>query len=92
MRNRVISGFLAALMIGGTVVSSSTPAAAWCRWGRCGGWGWGGPVAAGVVAGTVVGAAAAAAARPYPYYAPGGYYACPPGYHFGPRGSACWLN
>lgn len=91
MRNRFVAGLVAALTIGGTVAASTSPAAAWCRWGGCG---WGGPVAAGIVAGSVLGAAAVAAPRPYPYpyYRPGGYFVCPPGYHFGPQGRACWAN
>ena len=84
-----LAGSVLGLTIGATMVASITPAAAWCRWGGCG---WGGPVAAGVVAGTALGVAAATAARPYPYYAPGGYYACPPGYHLGRQGRACWAN
>ena len=89
-RQKLLAGSVLALTIGATTLNFITPAAAWCRWGRCG-WGWGGPVAAGIVAGTAVGVAAAAA-RPYPYYAPGGYYVCPPGYHLGRYGRACWAN
>ena len=88
----------------GTTAATVQPAAAWCRFGRCGfgyrgGYYRGGiglPLAAGIVAGTVVGAAAVAAAGPRPYgygYGrPGGYYACPPGYHWGPDGRACYAN
>lgn len=77
-----------------------------CGFGWRGGYGWRGygygpgAVAAGVLAGAAVGTAvgAAAAAGPGPYYGrgygpgPGGYYACPPGYHFGPGGRSCFAN
>ena len=90
---------LIALTLAGTTAATVQPADAWCRFGRCG-WGWRGGifgpvVAAGVVAGAAVGTAAAVAGgRPYGYgygygYGrPGGYFACPPGYHFGPGGRA----
>lgn len=99
-RNRVLAGAVVAATLAGTAAVSVTPAAAWCRWGGCG-FGWGAPLAAGVVAGTVAGAALA---RPYPAYAypayaypppyvrPGGYFVCPRGYHFGPGGRACFAN
>ena len=97
-----------ALTLAGTMAATVQPASAWCRFGRCGfgyrgGFYRGGiglPLAAGIVAGTVVGAAAVAAAGPRPYgygYGPGygrpgGYYACPPGYHFGQGGQSCFAN
>lgn len=99
-----------ALTLAGTTAATVQPAAAWCRFGRCGfgGYGWRGgyyrggfgvPLAAGLVAGAVVGTAAVAAgARPYGYgygygYGrPGGYFACPAGYHFGPGGRSCFAN
>ena len=70
-----------AVTLVGTTAATMTPAAAWCRFGRCGwgGYGWrggwrgygvGGAVAAGVLAGAAVGTAAAVAAggpRPYGY-------------------------
>ena len=53
----------------------------WCRWGRCGGygygwhrgWGWGAPVVGGLAAGAIVGGALAAPYYAGPYY-PGPYY------------------
>ncbi len=90
-----------ALTLVGTTAATVQPADAWCRF-RCGGWrgyGWGpGAVVAGVIAGAAVGTAAAVAGGPRPYgygygYGrPGGYYACPPGYHWGPGGRACYAN
>ena len=80
-----------AVTLSTAVIASVTPAAAWCRWGGCG-WGWRGPVAAGVVAGAIVGGAVVAAtAGPRPY-AQGGRFVCPPGYHWGPQGRACWSD
>ena len=92
MRHKLFSGAVAALTIAGTIAATTSPAAAWCRWGGCG-WGWNGPgpVVAGVIAGTAI--AAATVPRPYSYaYRSGGYLTCPPGYHFGPQGRACWSN
>ena len=88
MRQKLFSGAIAALTITGTIAATTSPAAAWCRWGGCG-WGGPGPVVAGVIAGTAI--AAAVAPRTYPYaYRPA--VTCPPGYHFGPQGRACWSN
>jgi hypothetical protein len=73
-----------AIAVGATAVSlaafaivGATPAsAAWH-----GGWGWGAPVAAGIIGGAVVGAAVAGAYAPY-YYGPPVAYAAP----------ACWFQ
>ena len=68
---KTITASLAALTLGGAVLSTTTtPAAAWGY--RHGGWGWGGPaIAAGVIGGLALGAAAAGS-----YGYGGGYYAC----------------
>jgi len=67
----------------------------WGGWGWRGyGWGWrrpnyGGAIAAGAIAGGILGLAAASA-YPYGYYGPGpgyGYYAYDPYYYDAPR---CW--
>jgi hypothetical protein len=80
-----------AVAMTGTFVATTAPASAWwCRWG-CGP----GPVAAGVLGGLVVGSMiGAAAAAPHPVYGPPPAWraACPPGYHLGPQGRACWPN
>ena len=59
---KIITATIAASVLGLSVASTATPAAAWCKFG-CGGWGggWGGPVAAGVVGGLALGAIAASA-------------------------------
>jgi hypothetical protein len=73
LRKTLIAG-LAALTLTAGVATSSAPAAAWYR----GGYGWGAPVAAGVIGGLAAGAIIGSAARPYygyPAYAPeGGCY------------------
>jgi hypothetical protein len=68
---------LAALTLGLSITSVSTPAEARWRGGYYrGGWGWGGPVAAGVIGGLALGGLAAAATYPgYPGYYPYGPYA-----------------
>lgn len=61
---------LAALTLGTATMASTTPAAAWWRYG------WGAPVAAGVIGGLAAGAIIGSAARPYGYG---------PAYAYGPR-------
>lgn len=71
VKNTVAAG-LAALTLGTATISTSTPAAAWYRYG------WGAPVAAGVIGGLAAGAIIGSAVRPYGYgpayaYGPGPY-------------------
>jgi hypothetical protein len=73
-KNKLACTATVCLAMAAMIVSSVSPASAWCRWG-CGGWGWGGPFVGAAVAGAVVGGALAA-----PYYAP---------YYYGP-GYRCW--
>ena len=66
---KTITASLAALTLGGAVLATATPAAAWGGYGYGYGWhhgyGWGGPgVAAGVIGGLALGAIAAS----QPYY------------------------
>ncbi len=60
IKNIVAAG-LAALTLGTATISTATPAAAWYRYG------WGAPVAAGVIGGLAAGAIIAGATRPYGY-------------------------
>lgn len=69
---KAVAGGLAALTLGTATISTSTPAAAWWRYG------WGAPVAAGVIGGLAVGTILGGAARPWGYgpayaYGPGPY-------------------
>ena len=57
---KIITAAIAASVLGLSVATTATPAAAWCKGWGCGG-GWGGPVAAGVVGGLALGAIAASA-------------------------------
>lgn len=65
MKSTVAAG-LAALTLGTATLSTTTPAAAWYRYG------WGAPVAAGVIGGLAAGAIIGSAVRPYAY-GPGPY-------------------
>ncbi len=65
VRKTVTAG-LAALTLGTATVAASSPAEAWWRYG------WGAPVAAGVLGGLAAGAIIGSAARPYGY-GPGPY-------------------
>ena len=77
LRKTFLAG-LAALTLATGVAGSTAPAAAWYR-GY--GYGWGGPVAAGVIGGLAAGAIVGSVARPYGYgYAPYGYYGPAPVY------------
>lgn len=73
---KTVAAGIAALTLGTATLTTSTPAAAWWRYG------WGAPVAAGVIGGLAAGAIIAGAARPYGYgpayaYGPGpGPYPC----------------
>lgn len=62
IKNTLAAG-LAALTLGTATISTSTPAAAWWR----GGYGFGAPVAAGVIGGLAAGAILGSAIRPYGY-------------------------
>jgi hypothetical protein len=62
LKKTLIAG-LAALTLTAGVVTASAPAAAWYR-----GYGWGAPVAAGVIGGLAAGAIIGSASRPYGYY------------------------
>ena len=65
-----IAAGLAAVTLGTATIATSTPAAAWYRYG------WGAPVAAGVIGGLAAGAIIGSAIRPYGYapaYGPGPY-------------------
>ena len=60
VRKTVTAG-LAALTLGTATIAASSPAEAWWRYG------WGAPVAAGVLGGLAAGAIIGSAARPYGY-------------------------
>ena len=67
---KILTGGLAALTLGMTVAATSTPAAAWGRWGggygwHGGGWGGPGPWVAGAIGGLALGAIASGAAGGY---------------------------
>lgn len=63
---KTIAAGLAALTLGTATIASSSPAEAWWRYG------WGAPVAAGVLGGLAAGAIIGGAVRPYGYgYGPG---------------------
>lgn len=64
---KIVATGIAALSLGTATLATSTPAAAWWRYG------WGAPVAAGVLGGLAAGAIIAGSR---PYYAPG-YYGGP---------------
>lgn len=69
----LVAAGLAAVTLGTATLTTSTPAEAWWRYG------WGAPVAAGVIGGLAVGTIIGSAARPYGYYGPGygpGPYPC----------------
>ncbi len=75
MIRKSITGAIAALALGATVMASASPAAAdWRGHHHRGGGGWGAPVAAGIIGGLALGAFAAQAAPRS--YAPT-YYATP---------------
>jgi hypothetical protein len=82
---KTISGTIAALALGATVLASATPASADWRGHRRhgGGGGWGAPVAAGIIGGLALGALAASSARAQTrtYYAPAPAYV--PSYSYG---------
>ena len=58
---KTVAAGLAALTLGTATIASSSPAEAWWRYG------WGAPVAAGVLGGLAAGAIIGSAARPYGY-------------------------
>ena len=70
---KTIAAGLAALTLGTATIATSSPAEAWWRYG------WGAPVAAGVLGGLAAGAIIGSAVRPYAY-GPYGY---------GPYGAPC---
>jgi hypothetical protein len=63
---KTVAAGLAALTLGTGTIAASSPAEAWWRYG------WGAPVAAGVLGGLAAGAIIGSAARPYAY-GPGPY-------------------
>mgnify|MGYP006271115351 CR=1 FL=1 len=83
---KAISGTIAALALGATVLASVTPASAdWRGHRRHGGGGWGAPVAAGIIGGLALGALAASSARAETrtYYAPAPAPVYVPSYSYG---------
>lgn len=71
---KTIAAGVAALTLATATISTSTPAAAWWRYG------WGAPVAAGVIGGLAAGAIIGGAARGYGYG---------PAYAYGPAPGPC---
>ena len=73
--------------IGGLAIIKAVPSITQSVQWRGGGWGWGAPVAGGLIAGAIIGGALAA---PYgPGYYPGpGYYGAPPVAYGPPHGDA----